>query len=110
MKSITLMAAVLVVTSVALATPPETPKTPAAVADILYARSFTLEQGFKYMWSKERPNVTNGMLLVLKVDKALVVPREIATPVLYVGNQPAQRMIVNLIVDYLIHIQVETAP
>jgi hypothetical protein len=86
------MAAVLAATSVALATPPETPKTPAAAADILYARSFTLERGFKYIWSKERPKVTTGTLLVLEVDPALVVPRSIATPVLYVGDQPAQRV------------------
>jgi hypothetical protein len=92
MKSTAAIAAVLTAASIVLATPPEMPKTPAAVDDLVYARPFTLETGFKYIWSKERPNVTDGTLLVLKVDKALVVPRSIATPVLYVGDQPAQRV------------------
>ena len=92
MKPIAALAAVLTVTSVVLATPPEMPKTPAAVEDLVYARQFTLEEGFKYFWCKERPNVTTGTLLVLKVDKALVVPRAIAMPVLYVGDKPAQRV------------------
>lgn len=68
------------------------PPTPARVDEIVYARGFTLEQGYRYIRSKERPWVTNGTLLVLKVDPALVVPREIAMPVLYVGDQPAERL------------------
>lgn len=92
MKSTAAFAAVLTAASVVLATPPEMPKTPAAVEDLVYARPFTLDTGFKYIWSRERPNVTTGLLLVLEVDKALVVPRSIATPVLYVGDQPAQRV------------------
>ena len=92
MKPITVILSVLTAASVVLASPPETPKTPAAVEDLVYARQFTLEEGFKYMWCKERPNVTTGTLLVLEVNKALVVPRAIATPVLYVGDQSAERV------------------
>ncbi len=72
--------------------PPAIPATPATVADLVYARPFTLEKGYKFFWSKERPNVTTGTLLVLKVDKALVYPRAIAMPVLYVGNHTAERL------------------
>jgi hypothetical protein len=72
--------------------PPEIPATPAAVKSILYARPFALRDGFAYHWCKERPNVKEGMLLVLEVDPALVVPRAIATPVLYVGDQVAERV------------------
>jgi hypothetical protein len=72
--------------------PPAIPATPAAVADLIYARPFTLEKSFKFFWSKERQNVTTGTLLVLKIDKALVYPRAIATPVLYVGNRTAERL------------------
>jgi hypothetical protein len=75
-----------------LAAPPPIPTTPAAVEDIVYARPFTLEQGYRYIFSKERPWVTEGTLLVLKVNKDFVYPREIAMPVLYVGNQPAERL------------------
>jgi hypothetical protein len=86
------VALLLVAASVYAAEPPAIPATPAPVDDIVYARPFKLEQGYKYIWSKERPQVTEGTLLVLKVDKALVYPREIAMPVLYVGNQPAERL------------------
>ncbi len=72
--------------------PPAIPATPATVTDLIYARTFTLEKGFDFFWSKERPNVTTGTLLVLKVDPALVYPREIAMPVLYVGDHTAQRI------------------
>ena len=70
--------------------PPAIPATPAAVADLVYARTFTLEKGFKFFWCKEKPNVTTGALLVLKVDKALVIPRAMPMPVLYVGDRTAQ--------------------
>ena len=92
MKSITVIAGMLIVSSFVLASPPEIPETPAAVDDVLYARTFTLEEPFKFVWCKERPNVTAGTLLVLEVDKALVVPRSVAMPVLYVGDQSAQRI------------------
>jgi hypothetical protein len=36
--------------------------------------------------------VKSGVILVLKVDPALVHPRQVAEPVLYVGNHTAQRM------------------
>ena len=87
--SICLMAAVA---GALAAPPPPIPTTPAAVEDIVYARPFTLEQGYRYIFSKERPWVTEGTLLVLKVNKDFVYPREIAMPVLYVGNQPAERL------------------
>jgi len=82
----------LAAVSSVLAAPPPIPTTPAAVEDIVYARPFTLEQGYRYIFSKERPWVTEGTLLVLKVNKDFVYPREIAMPVLYVGNQPAERL------------------
>jgi hypothetical protein len=74
-------------------TPPPIPATPAAVDNLLYVRTFDLEKGEKFFWSKEKPMMTTGTLLVIEVkDKNLVVPRAIAMPVLYVGNQPAQRI------------------
>ena len=68
------------------------PSTPAPVKDILYARRFTLETPYKYTWSKERPMVSTGVLVVLEVDPALVVPRNELEPVLYAGNVPVQRL------------------
>ncbi len=73
-------------------TPPPIPATPAAVDDLVYARPFKLNKGYVHYWSKARPNVTGGTLLVIKVDPALVYPRQVAEPVLYVGDQTAQRI------------------
>ncbi len=71
---------------------PAIPKTPAAIIDVVYTRSFTLAKGYKYNWSKEHLIVKTGTLAVLKVDPDLVYPRNTAEPVLYVGNQTAQRL------------------
>jgi hypothetical protein len=76
----------------AVESPPAVPDTPAAVESIIYAREFTLENGYPFTWSKESPVVTSGYLLVLKVDPDLVFPRQVAEPVLYVGAQTAQRV------------------
>ncbi len=92
MKTLMLMASTLCVALVAVAGPPAVPATPAAVEDLVYTRTFTLQNGFEFDWSKERPLVTSGTLLVLKVDKALVLPRQQAEPVLYVGDHTAQRI------------------
>ncbi len=79
-------------TDTALETPPAIPATPAAVDGIVCIRKFTLNEGFNFDWCKERPLVTTGYLLVLKVNPALVYPRQQAEPVLYVGKQSAQRL------------------
>jgi hypothetical protein len=68
------------------------PHTPAAVGNLLYARPFTLEQGYEFEWRAERPTVRAGWLLVLNVDPALVFPRQTAEPVLYVGKNTGERV------------------
>ena len=87
----------IVVASMAISTsvpagPPAVPSTPADVEDILYARPFTLEKGYNFDWSKERPLLTEGTLLVLKVNPDLVYARQVAEPVLYVGSRTAERV------------------
>jgi len=71
---------------------PAVPATPAAVEKVVYARSFALEEGYKFEWRKEQPLLKEGTVLVLKVDPALVYPRQVAEPVLYVGDQTAERV------------------
>ena len=73
------------------ATPP-LPELPAPVRNVLYARPFTLEAGFRSDWSAERPEVREGTILVLEADPALLRPRETAEPILYVGPYVAQRI------------------
>lgn len=71
---------------------PRVPQTPAPVDKLVYARAFTLEKGYEYEWRKEKPQVTEGVILVLQVQPALVYPRQCAEPVLYVGEQTAERV------------------
>ena len=92
MRAYALWSATLMIVASAAAGAPPHPATPAVVADLVCARYFTLEQGYPYYWSKERPVVTTGTLLVLKVDKPPAVPRQVAMPVLYVGDIPAWRL------------------
>ena len=91
MKTISVIC-LMAVASVALAAPPAIPATPAPVDGVVHAQTFTLNNGFTFQWSKEAPTVTTGTLLVLKVDRALVIPRQVAEPVLYVGDSTAQRI------------------
>ncbi|MFH0980332.1 MAG: hypothetical protein V2A79_02185 [Planctomycetota bacterium] len=92
MKAISLLVGLSAVASIALAGMPPVPATPAAVGELVYARPFTLENGYPHLWSKDQPLVTTGYLLVLKVNPDLVIPRQVAEPVLYVGDQTAQRV------------------
>jgi hypothetical protein len=78
--------------SVSADQPPAVPATPASVEGVLYARSFTLEQGYKFEWRKERQLLTEGTILVLEVKPEFVYPRQVEEPVLYVGNQTAERI------------------
>jgi hypothetical protein len=92
MKAITAVFCVLLMGAVAWAELPSVPATPHAVDGLVYAQPFTLNNGFTYYWNKERPTVTQGTLLVIQVDPALVHPRQTAEPVLYVGDSTAQRI------------------
>jgi hypothetical protein len=70
----------------------QTPFAPKPVLDLVYARPFTLDKGYQYDWSKDRPIVSSGTLVVLKVDPSLVVPRNALEPVLYAGDWAVQRL------------------
>ena len=70
----------------------EYPATPAPVKQILFAQPFTLETPFINTFSKEREKVSSGVLIVVEVDPALVIPRNTLEPVLYAGNVTVQRL------------------
>jgi hypothetical protein len=73
--------------------PPEpTESTPKAVDDLLYARRFTLEEPYPYDFSKERPEVRQGWILVVKADPEIARLRQVGHPVLYVNDVPAARI------------------
>jgi hypothetical protein len=71
---------------------PAIPALPADITEIISARAFTLEQPYEFDWRKERPLVSSGYVLVLKVDSALVYPRQVAEPILFVGDQTAEKV------------------
>jgi hypothetical protein len=68
------------------------PATPAPVRNLLFAQPFTLETPFINTFSKEREKVSTGVLIVVEVDPALVIPRNTLEPVLYAGNATVQRL------------------
>lgn len=68
------------------------PPTPASVRDILYVRPFTLGTPYRYTWTKEPRMVSKGVLVVLEVEPAYVVPRDSLEPVLYAGNVAVHRL------------------
>jgi hypothetical protein len=80
--------------SVSAGEPPDINKivTPAAVTDVVAIHPFALEEGYRYDWRQERPFIESGTLVVFKVNPDLVYPRNAAEPVLYAGNQTAQRL------------------
>lgn len=61
-------------------------------AELLYARPFVLAETYRHAWRAERPVVHGGFLLVLQADPSLLRPRQTAEPVLYVGEQTAERV------------------
>lgn len=71
---------------------PAIPQTPSAVQDVLFAQPFTLAEGYPFDWSKDRPMVTSGQIVVFQVNPDLVYPRQVAEPVLYVGGISAERI------------------
>lgn len=91
MKAILVSVCLLTAAATVFAAPP-VPNTPAAVDQVVYARPFTLNDGFRYDWCNEPFQVSKGTILVLKVNPNLVIPRQIGEPVLYVGNQTAMRL------------------
>jgi len=72
--------------------PPLPVATPVGGIELIYARPFTLDQPYTHAWSAEHPQVKAGWVLVLAVDPDLVHPRQAAEPVLFVGDQTAERV------------------
>lgn len=65
---------------------------PQSVIDILRIQPFQLEQSFKYDWQSDHPDVKSGLLVVIKVDPKMVMPKNVLEPVLYAGNHTVQRL------------------
>jgi len=101
MRSLVAVAAALLL-GLAQAGGYEMPATPAPVDEIVYARPFRSEQPMPFAWRAGTPEINEGQILVLRVSPALVQPRQSAEPVLYVGDQTAERINTGLVSGHLI--------
>lgn len=102
MKFLNASIATTALAAVVIAAAPQIPATPSAVQDIVFAQPFVLEQGEATTWRAEKPVVSSGYILVLKVNPDLVYPRQTAEPVLYVGDTTAERMNVGYRSGYVV--------
>lgn len=66
---------------------PAIPATPAAALEVIAIRPFVLDASYVHEWRKERPAVDAGFILVLRFDADLLYPRQVAAPILMVGEQ-----------------------
>ena len=80
------------------------PATPAAVSDILVIQPFRLKVAYTHAWLASRPLVSDGLLVVLRVDPGYVVPRNLAEPVLFAGDRTVQRLNQGNVSGYVIGI------
>lgn len=75
---------------------PAIPKTPAMVLEVLEVIPFELAKPYEHSMRKERPSVTRGHVLVIRSTNAMVLPRQVAEPVLLAGDarggQTAERV------------------
>ncbi len=62
------------------------------VQRIVSAQPFLLERGWRHAWRAEQPWFDAGWLVVLEVDPGLVVPRQVAEPVLFAGGETVERV------------------
>ena len=69
---------------------PADPRTTAV--ELLEARPFVLDAPEVHHWRAEQPTYRAGYVLVLRTDPELVRARQTAEPVLYVGDQTAQKI------------------
>jgi hypothetical protein len=109
LRSFALVALPALCAAAASAAVPPVPATPAGVEDVVYAAPFVLEEGYVSDWRLERPVVTRGHLVVLRVEPDLVYPRQTAEPVLYAGEQTVERLNVGYPSGYVVAIVPGTA-
>jgi hypothetical protein len=77
--------------------PPIPALTAGGGVELCFAQPYQLDEPYTHWWRAERPQVSSGILLVLAVDPDLVHPRQGFQPVLYVGNQTAERINVGFV-------------
>lgn len=74
--------------------PPTIPANPAVALpiELVHAQPFTLATPERHTWRAEAPAFDSGLVLVLEAQAEYLAPRQVAEPVLFVGDQTAQRL------------------
>ncbi|MCA9255210.1 MAG: hypothetical protein KDA33_06205 [Phycisphaerales bacterium] len=62
------------------------------VYELIYARRFELDQPYHSRWNRERAKVERGYLVAIRVAPEYIFPHEAATPVLFAGDVPIERI------------------
>lgn len=70
----------------------EVVRTPAPVEDLVYMRPFALSQGYRWYSVPDEPETDRGVIVVLRVDPRLVIPRNAPSPILYAGDRMLQAL------------------
>jgi len=65
---------------------------PSPVQGLVSVTPFHLDAPLSYRWCAERPDIDEGLILVLRVDPAVARPLQGPEAELYVGDRPAQRL------------------
>ena len=73
-----------------------------SVRKLVHAQRFSLESSYRDYWCAERPLVDHGYLLVIEIDPAFAIARQVESPVLYVGDRPAELLNIGLDSAHLI--------
>ena len=60
--------------------------------ELLHAQRFHVAEAFQHVWRAEKPFYEDGWLLVLGCDPAALTVQQVRQPVLYVGEQTADRV------------------
>lgn len=61
------------------------------VQNLIVAQSFVLDESYRSAWSKERPEVKQGTVIVVRADKSLLRPRQSEMPILFVNDRPIEQ-------------------
>ncbi len=69
---------------------PEAKFVPTGAKKLLVAKSFTLGAEYEYLFSKDKPKVKEGTVLVVQVDPEMSKPRQTEMPILFVNRRPAE--------------------
>ncbi len=71
---------------------PPLPATPAGIVELVEVREFHLTQAYEHRFSKEKPMVDSGYIVVLRASSDLLAPRQVEMPVLMVGTTAVEPM------------------